>query len=63
MQHFGYRFDPPKVKRDLIFNIIAFVYELPHELPNNLRWNLRKQRDIRKMSKLARDSAHSSFQI
>ena len=31
------RFDSPQVKRDLITRIIDFVYELPHELPNDLR--------------------------
>ena len=33
----GNRFDSPQVKRDLITRIINFVYELPHELPNDLR--------------------------
>ena len=32
-----YRFDSSQVKQDLISSIINFVYELPHELPNDLR--------------------------
>ena len=34
---FWYMFDSPQIKRDLIFIIMNFVYELPLELPNDLR--------------------------
>ena len=33
---FYYRFDSPQVKRNLISSAANLVYELPHELPNDL---------------------------
>ena len=44
-----YRSDSPQVKRNLISSIANLVYELPHELPNDLR--LRKSQEIRKYQK------------
>ena len=34
---FQYRSDSPQAKRNLIFSIANLLYELPHELPNDLR--------------------------
>ena len=34
---FYYRSDSPQVKQNLISGIANLVFELPHELPNNLR--------------------------
>ena len=34
---FYYRSDYPQVKRNVISSISNLVYELPHELPNDLR--------------------------
>ena len=34
---FQYRSESPQVKRNLISTISNLVYELPHELPNDLR--------------------------
>ena len=34
---FFYRSDSPLVKQNLIYGITNSAYELPHELPNNLR--------------------------
>ena len=46
------RFDSLQVKRDLISSIINFVYELSHELPNDLRLGILGMRKYRKISKL-----------
>ena len=35
-----YRSDLPQVKGNLIFSIANLVYELPHELPNDLRFRI-----------------------
>ena len=45
-------FLPPQVKRLAIITYKSGIYELPHELPNDLR--LRKLRNIRKVPKLRR---------
>lgn len=37
---FEYEFDSPHVKQELISGITNFVYELCHNLPNNLRIRL-----------------------
>ena len=42
----------PQVKRCAIITYKHSIYELPHELPNDLR--LRKLGNIRKLSKLHR---------
>ena len=34
---FSYRPDEPQVKRNVISNKANLVYELPYELPNNLK--------------------------
>ena len=34
---FTCKFDSPQVKQNLISSIVIFIYELPPELPNNLR--------------------------
>ena len=47
---FQYRSDSPQVKGNLISSITNLLYELPHELPNDLR--LRKLGNIRKISNL-----------
>ena len=47
----------PQVKRWAIITYKHGIYELPHELPNNLR--LRKSGDIRKVPKLHRMIAQS----
>lgn len=36
------KFDLPQVMRDLVFIIINFVYELPHDLSNNFLENIRE---------------------
>ena len=48
-------FISPQVKRCAIITYEHGIYELPHELPNNLRLkDLRKLENIRKLSKLHR---------
>ena len=51
-------FFSPQVKRCAIITHKHSIYELPHELPNDLRLrkssDLRKLRNIRKVSKLDR---------
>ena len=42
--------DSPQIKQNLISSIENLVYELPHELPNDLR--LRKLGNTRKISNL-----------
>ena len=41
-------------KKDFVSGILNFVYELPHELPNDLRFfkGLRELGNIRKISKV-----------
>ena len=43
--------DSPQVKLDLTSNIIGFVYELPHELPNDLRLRILGDKKISRKSK------------
>ena len=45
-------FSSPKVKRRAIITYKQGIYDLPHELPNDLR--LRKLGNIRKVCKLHR---------
>ena len=48
-------FFSPQVKRSVIISNKQSIYELPHELPNDLRLkDLRKLGKIRKISKLHR---------
>ena len=57
---FQYRSDLPQVKLNLIFSITSLVYELPHELLNDLRLqtkDLRKLGNIRKISNQGGDIA------
>ena len=49
---FDKMFVSPQVKRIVIINNKHGIYELPHEMPNNLR--LRKLGNIKKISKLHR---------
>ena len=44
----------PQKKRCAIITYKNAIYELAHELPNDLRLDLRKLGNIRKMSKLHR---------
>ena len=41
----------PQVKRWTIITYTHGIYELPHELPNDLRLDLRKLGNMRKVSK------------
>ena len=43
---FLYRLDQPQVKRNVISSIANMVYELPHELPNNLRLRILGNKEI-----------------
>ena len=50
-----------KIKRNLISNTIKFVYELFHELPNDLRLkDYRKSRNEKKISNLGGDTGWCS---
>ena len=50
-----YRLDLRQVKRILISSITNLVYGLPREFPNDLRLDLRKLGNIRKISNLGGD--------
>ena len=50
-----YRLDLRQVKRALISSTTNLVYELPRELPNDLRLGFRKLGNIRKISNLDGD--------
>ena len=43
---FKYRPDSPQVKRNVISSIANMVYELPHELPNDLRLRILGNKEI-----------------
>ena len=43
---FYYRTDEPQAKRNVIFSISNLVYELPHELPSNLRLRILGNNEI-----------------
>ena len=52
-----YRSDLRQVKRTLVSSLANLVYELPRELPNDLRLDFRKLGNFRKISKLDGDIA------
>ena len=43
---FYYRSDSLQVKRNVISSIANLVYELPHELPNDLRFKILRNTEI-----------------
>ena len=62
---FQYRPDSPQVKRNVISCIANLVYELPHELPNDLRLKTLGNKEILRKSQIwvqTQPSAQSPFQ-
>ena len=61
---FQYRSDSPQVKGNLVSSIANLVCELPHELPNDLRFRMSENQEILEKSQIwvgTQPSAQSPF--
>ena len=55
-----YRSDSPQVKQKLIFSIANLVYELPHELPNDLRLRILGNQEKLEKFQILVETQHST---